>query len=64
MLTVNTNTRGGKREGSGRKTSGIGKKSINISIRISPEEKQIIEQKAKEHGKTFTRFLIDTALNI
>ncbi len=54
---------GGAREGAGRKTTGIAGKTCNINFRISPEEKAIIDAKAKSAGKTTSRYMIDLALN-
>ena len=59
----NKSQRGGARKGAGRKTTGVPGKTINISFRISPAEKSIIETKAKAAGKSTSRFLIDLALN-
>lgn len=55
--------RGGAREGAGRKTSGVSGKTAMLSIRISPKEKAIIDEKAKQAGKSTTRYIIDLALN-
>ncbi|MBQ6782275.1 MAG: DUF1778 domain-containing protein [Treponema sp.] len=55
--------RGGFRQGSGRKTTGERGKTSNICFRISPEEKAIIDAKAKAAGKTTSRYMIDLALN-
>lgn len=55
--------RGGAREGAGRKSTGEKGKTSNISFRISPEEKRIIEEKAAKAGKTTSRFMIDLALD-
>ncbi len=55
--------RGGFREGSGRKTTGERGKTSNISFRISPEEKAVIDSKAKAAGKSTSRYMIDLALN-
>ena len=56
-------TRGGARPGAGRKTTGEKGKTTNISFRISPEEKRIIDEKAAQAGKTTSRYMIDLALN-
>ena len=55
--------RGGARDGAGRKTTGVAGKTTNISFRISPEEKAIIDEKAKAAGKSTSRYMIDLALN-
>ena len=48
-----TNTWGGKREGSGRKKTGVNpRKKVNIMISCTPEEKEKIIQLAKEQNKT------------
>ncbi len=62
MLTVRTQ-KGGKREGAGRPIVGATKKSINMSFRISPEEKALIDEKARLAGKTTSQFIIETVLN-
>lgn len=54
---------GGAREGAGRKTTGVAGKTTNISFRISPKEKAIIDEKAKAAGKSTSRYMIDLALN-
>lgn len=54
---------GGAREGAGRKTTGEPGKSCNVNFRISPEEKAIIDAKAKAAGKSTSRFMIDLALS-
>lgn len=54
---------GGAREGAGRKTTGVAGKTTNISFRISPEEKAIIDEKAKAAGKSTSRYMIDLALS-
>lgn len=38
------------------------KKFINITFRTTPEEKQIIEEKAKTAGKSINQYLKDLAL--
>lgn len=38
-------------------------KFAEIRIRITPEEKKIIEEKAKQAGKSVNQFLKDLALN-
>ena len=55
--------RGGAREGAGRKTTGEKGKTSNICIRLSPTEKQIIDEKAKAAGKSTSRYMVDLALN-
>lgn len=58
-----TNTWGGKREGSGRKKTGVNpRKKVNIMISCTPEEKEKIIQLAKEQNKTVSQFLIDSSL--
>lgn len=57
------NKHGGARKGAGRKASGIPGKTINMSFRISPEEKAVIDSKARAAGKSTARFIIDLALN-
>ena len=56
-------TRGGARQGAGRKTTGEAGKTSAITVRISPGEKAAIEAKAKLAGKTVSRYIIDLALN-
>ena len=46
---------GGAREGAGRKTTGVAGKTCNINFRISPEEKAVIDEKAKAAGKSTSR---------
>lgn len=46
----------------GRKPSPTGRKSINMSIRVSPEEKELIKRKAKEAHLPASRFIVDTLL--
>ena len=55
--------RGGAREGAGRKTTCVAGKNCNINFRISPEEKAVIDEKAKAAGKSTSRYMIDLALN-
>lgn len=38
-------------------------KLVKPTIRMTPEEKRIIEEKAIKAGKSFNRFIIDCALN-
>ncbi len=47
----------------GRKTTGVAGKTCNINFRISPEEKAVIDAKAKAAGKSTSRYMIDLALN-
>lgn len=37
-------------------------KLVKPTIRMTPEEKEIIEQGAEKAGKSFTRFMVDCAL--
>lgn len=62
-MTETMKKHGGAREGAGRKTTGTPGKSCNLNFRISPEEKTIIDAKAKAAGKTTSRFMIDLALS-
>ena len=39
------------------------KKFINLTFRITPEEKKIIEEKARKEGKSVNQYLKDLALN-
>ena len=55
--------RGGAREGAGRKTTGVAGNTCIINFRISPEEKAVIDEKAKAAGKSTSRYMIDLALN-
>lgn len=53
---------GGKREGSGRPKGSTGsykeiKKDCIISIRITREEKELLEKKAAENGLTLARYI-------
>lgn len=48
------NTHGGVRDGAGRKRSG---RSATLSITIKPENKEYLEQRAKETGLTVTEVL-------
>lgn len=49
METTNEkSTRGGRREGAGRKQSEI--KRSNITVRLSPEGRSALERYAKDHG--------------
>ena len=36
---------------------------VKPTIRMTPEEKKIIEEKAAKAGKSFNRYIIDCALN-
>ncbi|MBQ4015331.1 MAG: hypothetical protein II610_08805 [Treponema sp.] len=56
-------TRGGARAGAGRKTTGEAGKTSVITVRISPGEKATIEAKAKQAGKSVSRYIIDLALS-
>ena len=56
-------TRGGARAGAGRKTTGEAGKTSAITVRISPGEKTAIEAKAKQAGKSLSRYIIDLALS-
>lgn len=38
-------------------------KFANIKMRVLPEEKRIIEEKAKKAGKSVNRYIKDLALN-
>ena len=38
------------------------KKFVNITFRITPEEKQVLEMKAKSAGKSVNQYLKDLAL--
>lgn len=38
-------------------------KFVKPTIRMTEEEKKIIEEAAKKEGKSFNRFIIDCALN-
>lgn len=46
----------------GRPTTGKGAKTINMSIRLSPEELAAIKKKAAEKNTTVSRLIIDTIL--
>lgn len=56
--------RGGARPGAGRKTTGVAGKTASVTLRISPKEKEVIERKAAETGKTVSRYMIDLALGL
>ncbi len=61
-------TWGGKREGAGRPCGTKGAKSdvqknVYLQIRVTPEEKEKIAQKAKEKGKNISQYILDLALN-
>ena len=64
MSEENKSKRGGAREGAGRKTTGVRGKTSAITLRIAPEEKAVIDQRAKEAGKTTSRYMIDLALGV
>ncbi len=40
------------------------KKFEKPTVRMTPEEKRIIEQGARSSGKSFTRFMVDCALEV
>ena len=39
------------------------KKTLVKSVRMTKNEGEIIEQKAKESGKSFSRYMVDSAVN-
>lgn len=47
----------------GRPTTGDGPKSINMSIRLSVQERDALKKKAEEKHTTVSRLIIDTVLN-
>jgi hypothetical protein len=55
--------RGGFREGSGRKPTGRLKQFANTTISGTPEEIELLKSKAKEAGKTVSRFVIEKILS-
>lgn len=46
----------------GRPTTGDGAKTINMSIRLSVQERDALKKKAEEKNTTVTRLIIDTVL--
>lgn len=55
--------RGGFREGSGRKPTGRLKQFANTTISGTPEEIELLKTKAKEAGKSVSRFIIEKILS-
>lgn len=55
-------SRGGAREGAGRKTTGEKGKSANLNFRLSPDELETIKALAEQAGKSVSRYLVDLAL--
>ena len=39
------------------------KKTLVKSVKMTKNEGEIIEQKAKESGKSFSRYMVDSAVN-
>ena len=39
------------------------KKNLVKSVKMTKNESEIIEQKAKESGKSFSRYMVDSAVN-
>jgi hypothetical protein len=59
--------RGGKREGSGRPkgtTRGINHPYKNVTLAFEESDLEEMRKRAKESGKSFSRFLRDKALNV
>ena len=55
-MTEEKKTRGGKREGSGRKSTG----RVTHSISVTPEEWEILKKLATESGKDVSRFIAES----
>lgn len=50
--------RGGRREGSGRKTKWKGQKVVTVAFCCAPEQKARLDEKAKEKGMTRSDFIV------
>lgn len=59
----NKTTRGGVRLGAGRKRQDTEPRNTTIAISGTATEVATLKQKAKESGKTISRFVIETILN-
>lgn len=52
-----SSTRGGRREGAGRKPTGRTK--VPLTIQVTPELSEELRKRAKEENKTLSQFCID-----
>lgn len=65
-------TRGGRREGAGRKAGGTNPnagrkpdgepKTANIGFKLAPSELAMIKEKAAARGKSMSRYLVELAI--
>ena len=55
-------SRGGAREGAGKKNTGARGKTANLNFRLSPQELETIKLLASQAGKSVSRYLVDLAL--
>ena len=58
----NKGRRGGPQPGSGRPRIDVHKKFKTISISGSPEEIELIQERAKASGKSVSRYIIDIVM--
>lgn len=62
MLYVRPGKRGGARPGSGPKIIDGVKRSVSMSIRVTPEQRDRLRGKAERAGKSITQLILDDVL--
>lgn len=63
MLEVRTFGIGGARPGAGRKRLGEEKRTVTMSVRVTPEQRDKIREAAEKAGKSITQLFIDNTIN-